>query len=219
MGAFIMHIVVLKWMCECMAITGHCGFYLLTYYSRLNHKGLTCSVSCSDQMIWVTGDTRFSSSTISIYVCMYVYGHGHNTKTERERELYRECTSHSFIQRKWLEIVCGCKVILFCWFDTRVLAPGYITSSFGWDLPFPCLLHCLVFLPAPAWELFLVGSQCDNTRSFKSRSSVGMWRDSINELGNNESDVNLNICNFDRVLWHWFLMRRSLHAGVGKNTG
>jgi hypothetical protein len=31
--------------------------------------------------------------------------------------------------------------------------------------PFPCLLHCLVYLPTPVWEFLLVGIQCDNTRS------------------------------------------------------
>ena len=38
----------------------------------------------------------------------------------------------------------------------------------------PHLLHCLVFLPAPAWELFLVGNQCDDTRSLKPNIQVGI---------------------------------------------
>ena len=97
-------------------------------------------------------------------------------------------------------------------------APGLITSSFGWALPFPCLLHCPVSLPAPAWELFPVENQRDNTRSLKSLSFFGMWRNSINQLGNNESDVNLNICNLDRVLSHWFPTRKGSHAGAGRKT-
>ena len=35
----------------------------------------------------------------------------------------------------------------------------------GWAPPFPRLFRCPVFLPAPAWELLLIGNQCDNTRS------------------------------------------------------
>ena len=42
-------------------------------------------------------------------------------------------------------------------------APGQITYVFGWAPPLPRLLHCLVFLPALAWEFFLEGNQCDNT--------------------------------------------------------
>ena len=41
-------------------------------------------------------------------------------------------------------------------------APGYMTSSFGWAPPLPCLLHCLIFLATPVWELFPVGNQYDN---------------------------------------------------------
>jgi hypothetical protein len=81
-----------------------------------------------------------------------------NTGHERERELYRECTSQSFIQYKRLEIVCGWKVTLFGWFDTGGMVIGYITSSFGWASPFPRLLHCSVFMSTLAWELFLVGN-------------------------------------------------------------
>jgi hypothetical protein len=33
---------------------------------------------------------------------------------------------------------------------------------------------------------------------------------------NNESDVNLNIHDFDKVLSYWFPMRRSSHAGASK---
>ena len=41
--------------------------------------------------------------------------------------------------------------------------PGQITSSFGWGPPLPRLVHCPVNLPALAWELLLVGNQCDIT--------------------------------------------------------
>ena len=44
-------------------------------------------------------------------------------------------------------------------------------------------------------------------------------RPCVGTLENDESDVNLNICNFDRVLSHWFPMRRSSHAGAGRKTG
>ena len=44
-----------------------------------------------------------------------------------------------------------------------------------------------------------------------------LYDNSINQLGNNESDVNLNICNFDHVLPHWFPMRKSAHT-AGKTT-
>ena len=53
------------------------------------------------------------------------------------------------------------------WSQTPKLVPGQITSSIGWTPPLPRLLHSPVFLPAPAWELFLVGNQCDSTRSLK----------------------------------------------------
>ena len=39
------------------------------------------------------------------------------------------------------------------------------------------------------------------------------------KLGNNESDVNLNVCNFDWVLTHWFPTRKSSHVGAGRVTG
>ena len=63
------------------------------------------------------------------------------------------------------------------------------------------------FLPTRAWELFLVGNPCDNTWSLKPLSVwsckrfVILWHviNSIDELGNNQSDVNLMICTFDRV--------------------
>ena len=35
----------------------------------------------------------------------------------------------------------------------------------GWAPPLPCLLHNQVALLAHVWELFLIGNQCDNTRS------------------------------------------------------
>ena len=65
-------------------VHGHHGLSYVTF-TYFNHKGLTCSLSCSDQMI--LNDTRFSSSTISTYVCMYVCGHSH--KREREELSYR----------------------------------------------------------------------------------------------------------------------------------
>ena len=43
------------------------------------------------------------------------------------------------------------------------------------QMALPCLLHCPVFLRAPAWELFPVGNQCDNTWSLKPLSSFSMW--------------------------------------------
>ena len=85
----------------------------------------------------------------------------------------------------------------------------------------PMLLSFTVWssLLAHAWELFLVGNQCDNTHSLKPFGSFGMWKNSIKSLGNNESDVNLNICNIDRVLSHWFPTRRSTHASASRKTG
>ena len=47
-------------------------------------------------------------------------------------------------------------------FGSRTISwPGLMTSSFGWVPPLPRLLHCPVFLLAPAWEFFFVGNQCD----------------------------------------------------------
>jgi hypothetical protein len=46
---------------------------------------------------------------------------------------------------------------------------------------------------------------CEGTSSFK--------------LGNNESDVNLNVCSFDWVLSHWFPTRKSSQVGAGMKTG
>ena len=70
---------------------------------------------------------------------------------------------------------------------------------FGWAPPFP--------LPAPAWELYLIGNQCDNTQSklqtFKLTSLSSTW-------------VNSNIYNFDRVLSHWFPIRKRSHPGAGR---
>ena len=53
--------------------------------------------------------------------------------------------------------------------------PGKNTFVFSRALSFPCLLHCPVILPTPAWELFHVENQCDNTRSLKPLSSFNMW--------------------------------------------
>ena len=52
----------------------------------------------------------------------------------------------------------------------EAFAPGHITSSFDWVPSLPRFFHCPVFLLAPAWELFLVRNQCDNTQSLKSLS-------------------------------------------------
>ncbi len=52
----------------------------------------------------------------------------------------------------------------YCILSHEFYATGQITYAFGWALPLPCLLHYQVFLPAPAWELFPIANQCDNTR-------------------------------------------------------
>ena len=80
-------------------------------------------------------------------------------------------------------------------------------------LPLPCLLQC----PHMSEELFPVGKHYNKTRSLrplsvrslKPLSSFGVWKNSINQLRNNESDVILCICNFEMVLSHWFPMRKS----------
>jgi hypothetical protein len=40
------------------------------------------------------------------------------------------------------------------WFHRVHPAPSHITSSFIWAMPLPRLLHCPVFIPAPAWKHF-----------------------------------------------------------------
>ena len=108
------------------------------------------------------------------------------------------------------------------WFDKfDLIHEKYIifisTSLLGWAPSLPRLLHCPVFLHALAWELFLAGNQ----RSYwllKPLRSLGTWRNSINQLGNNEIDVNLNICKFHRILSHWFPTRKSSHASTDKKT-
>ena len=50
-------------------------------------------------------------------------------------------------------------------------------------------------------------------------SSFGMWRNRINWFGNNESDANLNIFNYDQVSSHWFPTRKGSHACAGWKTG
>ena len=46
-----------------------------------------------------------------------------------------------------------------------------------------------------------------------------MWRNRINWFGNNESDANLNIFNYDQVSSHWFPTRKGSHACAGWKTG
>ena len=41
--------------------------------------------------------------------------------------------------------------------------------------------------------------------SLKPLSSFDMWRNSVNQPGKNESDVNLNFCNFNWALSQWFM--------------
>ena len=96
--------------------------------------------------------------------------------------------------------------------------PGldHITSSFNWALPLPCFLHCAVFLTT-----HMHGNSPPlgtNTQSLKPLSSFGMCRKSLNQLGNDESDVNLNIYNSDWVLSHRFPTRKSSHACAGRKT-
>ena len=73
-------------------------------------------------------------------------------------------------------------------------------------------------MSAPTWELFLVGNQCDNTRPLKLLSSFNIWRNFISQIGNNDSDVNLNISNSDHVLSYWFSRRRSSHTCANMKT-
>jgi hypothetical protein len=80
------------------------------------------------------------------------------------------------------------------------------------------LLHCPLFLLTHVWELFPIGNQCDNAWSLKPLSSFRMWRNFINQLGNNENDLNLNICIFDRVLSNWLPTRKASHAGANRKT-
>jgi hypothetical protein len=42
-----------------------------------------------------------------------------------------------------------------------------MTFLYGWAPPLPRLLHYAIFLPAPTWELLLVGKQCDKTGPVK----------------------------------------------------
>ena len=113
------------------------------------------------------------------------------------------------------------------------LVHHYCSGHYGYGIPTlslkrPGLDHIFIRIgPAPPTSPSLlgllvctcVGNQCDNTRLLKPLNSFGMWRSSINKLGNTESDVNLNICNFDQVLSHWFPMRKSSHTGWGRSTG
>ena len=106
-------------------------------------------------------------------------------------------------------------------------------TSVSWDVG-PRLDHIFIQLgPAPptppslpslpptlAWELFPAGNQCDNTRSLKPLKAPLACEGTLSsKLGNNESDVTLNICNFDRVLSHWFPTRKSFHTNAGRKTG
>ena len=65
----------------------------------------------------------------------------------------------------------------------------------------------------------LVGTNVTIPGHLKPLSSFGMWRNSINYLGNNESNVNLNIYNFDWLLSHWFPTGKSSHIGACKKFG
>ena len=69
----------------------------------------------------------------------------------------------------------------------------------------------------PRWEPMWFNTWA--LKSLTPLSSFGMWRNTINSLGNYESDVNLNIRNFDRVLSHWFPTRKSSHTSVDRMTG
>ena len=43
-------------------------------------------------------------------------------------------------------------------------------------LPFPHLLHCPVFLPTPAWELFLLGTNVTITGHLSRKMAMIWWR-------------------------------------------
>jgi len=59
-----------------------------------------------------------------------------------------------------------------------------------------------------------------NSRSLKPLGSLGMWRNSINKLGNDENNVNLDNCNFGWVLSHWFPTRNNFYTwGSGSEGG
>ena len=79
-------------------------------------------------------------------------------------------------------------------------------------LSVPGLLAHICMGTLPRWEPMW---QCSIAQAIKF-----LWH--VKELhqliGNNESDANFNSCNFDRVLLHWFPMRRSTHAGAGRKT-
>ena len=81
------------------------------------------------------------------------------------------------------------------------------------------LLHNLVFLLTPVWELFAVGNNVTIPDRLSHETPLTCEETSSNKLEHNESNVNLNICNFDQVLSHWFQTRKSSHTGAGRKAG
>jgi hypothetical protein len=84
------------------------------------------------------------------------------------------------------------------------LGLDHIFIWLGPALPLPNLLHCPVFLPALAWQLFLVGNQCDNTWSFKPLSSFGT------------PSINLGIM---KVMSTWNFVILTMYCHTGSQRG
>ena len=97
------------------------------------------------------------------------------------------------------------------------MCPGldHIFIQLGPAPPLPRLLHCSVFLPTPAWELFLVGNQCDNTRSklqILKLTPLSLFPRQLMKFLHMSKKLNdLS----DHVLSHWFPMRKSSQACAG----
>ena len=100
-----------------------------------------------------------------------------------------------------------------------IWAPSYITSSFGWARPFHTSFIARSSYPHLCGHSSSLGTYMTIPSYITPLSSIGMWRNFINQLGTNESDVNLNICNIDRLLSHWFPTKRSSHTCAGRKTG
>ena len=87
----------------------------------------------------------------------------------------------------------------------------------GWEIALPLsrLLHCLVFLPTLAWELFLVGNQSNNIRSKLQKfnlTSLSLFPSQLMKFLHMSKEPNgLS----DRVLSYWFPTWKSSYTCPG----
>jgi hypothetical protein len=123
------------------------------------------------------------------------------------------CKNYTWL--KW--VLC----FLFYW--------SFRPSKSSWAKSHLCLVGPRPAPPTPPSMLGLLAHTCVGAlthwepmwqyRSHKPLNSCGMWLTSSTKLGDNESDVDLNSCNFDQGLSHWCPTAKSSHACAGKKTG